>query len=266
MNQYIHAIASVGLLLGASAPKEQATSATRASTDWLVADAVAALMRPTDVDGLTRAVDRLRSAPVYLRMSALPDLLTMLQSSDTVEVYDYDPPDGGDDLRMLAGRAAWGLEAGMGIALPPVDAHQNADERARIVELARAQADAYVISVREMVKEYGIGDNPEALAARYKDALGARFKKDHACFDDTAVALFDEMLHEFFPIGKKLDDLELIVGQPAASLVDGRRLETRPQVGTWTAEYRCDSGFSGVAYYLLIEGDVIQRVSRKSID
>ncbi len=212
-------------------------------------------------DSLSQDIDRVRKQPLYLRLSAASSLVDLMVDRNVVALHHYSP-NGDHDLRLIAGRAAFAIDRLFPISVPTITRDTVPEDLARLAEAVRQQLDAYRLGVLAVVNEYQIGEDHARLAQTYQERIHEGIPEaDRTFFFTTRGASdFRECLDAFFPIGKRLDDLEAIVGADARleeSIHDGNDTTNGVQV---VAYYARDSRFA-IAYRFLIHDGVIESVS-----
>jgi hypothetical protein len=121
-----------------------------------------------------------------------------------------EPTPGANDLSVVAGRAKWGLERILGVALPDVRADSSPTELKELQREASRLLEAYRNGVIARAGEHRI--SPTALAElrqKYRGKITPRVGTED---DAEAMAAMDKLLSEWSPIGRKMDDLVSIVG------------------------------------------------------
>ncbi|MCP3905416.1 MAG: hypothetical protein GY715_17460 [Planctomycetes bacterium] len=181
-------------------------------------------LRLRDVDdarGLTRLVSHLRSEPLYARESAGNELVALLDDCSMLTWREEVAPTATHDPRMLCGRAATLLESVFGFAVPTIDATSNEAERRASQGLARLQMAAYSTGIRDARIDAGLGvETKESLKRRFQTKILSRVPDtdQSGLLHWHGLRAFEGLLQSWYPIGKRMDDLESIVGKPAEQL------------------------------------------------
>ena len=198
------------------------------------------------VDEVTR---RGREAPVHAKLVLVEALVPLLGRGERVETRGYEWKEGTHDLSRLAGRAAHVFEAVVGVELPRVEptsteAHLNA-----IQERAAAVVAGYRAGIEAVAAEYDIGESTESLKTEYggKIKLG---QSDQAYESALAMA---GLLDRWFPIGKKAEDLETMVGSPNKPQAEG-------------LVYWFHTGYFGWQFLFVVKEGVIESVVITGLD
>ena len=199
-------------------------------------------------------VRRLEPAPTYMKLVFAEELANRLLIDKECPMSElaghrYAYREGTHDLRRLPGRAAHALEHLLGVALPKVTPASSPADLKLLHGKAVRLLGAYRSGVMAMVRDYEIGKRADALTATYKGKVrpGAR----HWYESTLAMA---RLLADWFPIGKKLSDLEKIVGYKP-----DRR--DRKQVSYWF-----ETSTGGWAFHFTIEDGIITSVSIRGIE
>ena len=170
-----------------------------------------------DLTSLRQSANELAKSPLYLKLSGGPGMIDALDDERAVDTPDYHHAVGTHDMRLVAGRAALYLETVFPITLPTITDARSEAELKQIEASARTQYDAYRAGIMAAVEEFKVGADIQALAHRHRDAIYAGVPAEHHeyQFFPAGAHAFKQMLHEFFPIGKTLTDLETIMGGKA---------------------------------------------------
>ena len=117
-----------------------------------------------------------------------------------------------------------------------------------------------------MVETYNIGDNSQQLADRYHESIYVGVKPEHRKhgFLGEGERAFKQMLHEFFPIGKKLSDLETIMGAKAKASDPSLSDRTSSARVTGVFEFYYTTGMFGQTFYFLVEDGIITAMNTVS--
>ena len=76
---------------------------------------------------------------------------------------------------------------------------------------------------------------------------------------------FEALFDDLFPLGKKLTDLEWIIGRKAYSYEPELRHRESSEGVTGVFEYRYTDNFSGKVYYFLVREGVIEGMSTRPL-
>lgn len=191
---------------------------------------------------LRKTVSSMKQAPLYLRLSLAELLVDSLRDEAKATAITYEWKKGTHDRGRVAGRAAWALEQIIGkelkVVRPTTSAPQLGlvrDEAVRLVRSYRSRA----LRIRS-----GSEPSPDALKISYANKINPGISGELARKSSKAM---NRLLSEWCPIGKRLSDLESIVGKPARVSVD-------------KVYYRFDSGYGGVDYRFKVKKGVIESV------
>jgi hypothetical protein len=216
-----------------------------------------------DLKSVQQSANELARLPLYLKLSAAPEIIDALDDQRAVDTPDYQHASGTHDMRLVAGRAAFYVEKVLPITLPSITNATSQAMLKQIEESARTQYDAYRAGVMAAVKECRIGADIQALAQRYRDAIYADVLPEHHQYQffPAGAQAFEEMLHDFFPIGKTLTDLEMIMGGKARAYEPALKARTSSDGVTGVFEYYYTDGMFGEHYFFLVECGFITAVN-----
>ncbi|MCP3905415.1 MAG: hypothetical protein GY715_17455 [Planctomycetes bacterium] len=216
-----------------------------------------------DVDAVRHASRQAKESPLYRRLSVAPFILEAIDDPKAIRGSDDQPPPGTHDLRRVAGRAAYYLEHVLPITLPTITETTSEAELKQIQASARRQYEAYRAGVNDMVQTYGIGGNVEDLHRRYRHQIFQSVESPGHGFWEEGAPHFKQMLRDFFPLGKRLGDLETIMGARAYAYdTNLRDRESSDDVtGVFKYSYHDHSMMFGMGYYFLVENGVITAVN-----
>jgi hypothetical protein len=201
--------------------------------------------RRSDMKSIEASLQKWRTAPLYQKISASEDLAGSLLSAEVTETTGYRWQEGSHDCNQIAGRAAWALEEMLGIQLSPVTPGISREQLRRVHAEARSLLEAYRRGAMSLASERDAdGSHIQRLKRSYagKIELGLTMDRAPGCS-----AAFNRLLQEWFPLGKKVGDLDAIIGA----------------VGEKTGGnvyYRFDNGESGVQYEVKTRDGVIVAV------
>jgi hypothetical protein len=201
------------------------------------------LNRRTDVTSLQNDLTKWKGAPLYQRVALLDFLVGSLSDVGHVETINYEWKQGSNDKNHVAGRAAWALEEILGAKLMDVIPTSSDDDLSRIHGDAERLVSVYREGILTLASEYEVGGPPDELKASYAGKIGL----SAVGAIESAVAM-GQLLEEWFPVGKKLDTLEAILGFQGTR--SGKQVE-----------FRFDSGFLGIAYHFIVVDGVIISVA-----
>ena len=259
-------VATLSIILGCtvlSAPQEEPNdSQSLRNVDYMVPGIVNGLQAESRVYRLPRGIERLKAEPVYLQLSYAPYVIETLASDQRVETLDYEWDPGTNDLRYVAARGAWVLESVFGIKVAPINASTVKADRDQATRLAQVQFDAYRAGIMRTVEQYAIGRDIEELAQKYQAKIqeGTEEHPSHGFFKPAGPHL-KRMLREFFPLGRKLSDLEYVIGRKAFAYEPDLRERDTSEGVTGVFEYRYSDGMFGRAYFFLVRDGIIEAVS-----
>lgn len=234
----------------------------RVGLGYLRPGIVSALQADSRMARLDRETKQLKEQPEYLRLSYAPYLVELLTDRRQRETLYYEWAPGTHDLRLVAGRAAWVLQEVYRITIPPLDSKATAEICAGAQKAVQVQLQAIRTTTMALVEFEGVGHDVDALERKYQDKIQAQSPYEGSRrFRRAAAKPLREMLNEFFPLGKKLTDLERIVGQRAYVYDPSLRVRETSEKVTGVFEYGCTDGMFGEAYFFLVRGGVIEAVS-----
>ncbi len=216
-----------------------------------------------DVADLEQAARELEATPLYTRLSVGRFLIEAVDDGTRVTMSGYERAAGTHDLSRVAGRAAYYLEHALPLTLPTITEATSEAELEQIQASARQQYEAYRAGVMDMVRTYDIGGNPEALARRYRDAIYVGVAKEHHSYQffPEGRAAFERMLHEFFPVGKTLAQLEEVMGGMAMAYEPDLKTRDSSEGVTGVFEYYYTDRMFGESYFFLVEDGIITVVN-----
>lgn len=219
-----------------------------------------------DITSLRRGADELDHVSLPIRLSVGFFLVKALGEDREVEMPGYSRAPGTHSLSRTAGRAAYFLEHAFPITLPTISETTSAGEIQLIQEAAERQYNAYRAGVMTMVETYKIGDNPQQLADQYRESIyvGVKPENHKYQFFGEGEPAFKQMLHEFFPIGKKLSDLETIMGAKARASDPSLRDRTSSARVTGVFKFYYTTGMFGESYFFLVEDGIITAMNTVS--
>lgn len=224
------------------------------------------LRRDSRLKRLQTSVERLKKEPLYLRLSYAPYFVELLEDGQERETLYYEWEDGTHDLRIVAGRAGWLLQEVYDIEVVTIDSSTTAKARKQARDLARAQLDVYIACAMVQVELDSVGRNIDGLKAEYQAKFLRELPHENSTrFDMGAGKLFAALFDDFFPLGKKLEDLERIVGRKAYAYESKLRNRESSEEVTGVFEYGYSDGFSGKVYYLLVRDGVIETMSTRPL-
>jgi hypothetical protein len=201
----------------------------------VLADDAGRLFNATRFSQVSEQPGRWKASPGYLKVTLLQALVARVGDSAkaTWEKSDEDPK--GYDFETVSGRAFWGSAVLTDYA--PKDGKPLADP-----EVAKKAIAAYcdALDAAATAKAYDVGK----LKAKYAGKITPGIHHGGAKANDQMFALLDE----WWPLGKKLDDLEEIIGHKG-EVKDG-----------WV-RFTFDTGFAGGASFFAVEDGVIRQVT-----
>jgi len=219
-----------------------------------------------------QSVDRFASEPLYYRLCLIDALVEKL--TDVSMWNGYNPEEaGGQDidskhaLALKAGRAAYVIEEVFDLEIPAIQDTTERSLLSAVQENVRRELASYSQGVMDTVDAYGIGTDIGRLRQEFGPRLAG--SGENGDLTEGEHDSFRELLNRFFPIGKRLIDLEMIVGRrPFMINSETKTLETRPESAepTGVFEYRFDSGYGGVLYYFEVKDGIIHDISRSTLE
>lgn len=175
-------------------------------------------------------------------------LLEEVLSQTRYYLVDYTYEKGSNDLRLVAGRATEALERLLGAELPKITPASSAEHAKRVHAEAAKLLRVYRSGLLTLAGEYKIGKPKEALKRTYEGKIEQKSQHKEEVF--RAACLLAKLLQEWFPLGKKLSDLEEIVGYKTLRASRSRH-----------AIYEFDAGRSGYLFHFKLSGELIDSVS-----
>lgn len=196
------------------------------------------------LDDLEEVSDELRKAPLYLRLSIAALLVEETASYERCELRGYTYGNDDQDLNWVAGRSAFLLEKALGVPLPRLAPNSTT----RHVDHLHAEAAKAYNALRQQIvaQHMAIRDPSVDPALKMKYAGKIDPTRSAARFDEDVLALYD-LLNEWFPLGRKMRELEEIVGHEAQRYRDGFC-------------YTFDEGYGGVRFVFRTREGLIDSV------
>lgn len=211
----------------------------------ITVDAVSAfLSSTTDAGSLGRELASWKTAPIYQRLSVSEYLLAFLLDGNTCETVQYRRQEGRHDLNVVAGRAGWALEELLGEKLGTIGRESTKRAREGVHSEARKKVDAYRVRIVKSKMGSKTEESTEVLKARYEGKIKPGITGAEAAKYSGAMA---RLLAEWFPLGKKIGELQEIVGDPG-------------EKDNEVVSYRFDSGLGGLEYQFKVKEGVIRSV------
>lgn len=187
---------------------------------------------------LEQQIAKFKYASPYQRLAVVRQLLTYIDSKDVILGVDYKPTEGKHNLQLVAGRAVWAIELFLGVELPVVESILSEADSAELTRVATACVKAYENALLDLGTSYDVGSTTAEMVKQYRGKIqpGSR---DHARQN---VSLTLELFTQWFPLGRKLSELESIIGE-------------KPQKQNGLFEYRFDDGYNATAFILTVSDD-----------
>jgi hypothetical protein len=262
------ATAVAGLFAGDLNVKQASPDIDPKHLQWMCPDEVTAARRVADLHHLRKMVEDLKEQPLYLRVSALPPLLEVLLVDEVVDAVGFERQLGQHDFDCVAGRAAWFLEEAYGFELPHRVRKESSDSQREFVHaFATRQADAYLRGVQDAVDRYTRDATTAAMQQKYGPLIRAgAINEGHARLSIKSQGPMMRMLDEWYPIGRRLSELEKIAGAPAAPLDRRERGDVDNENRTGVFQYSFTNGMFGTVVFLQVEKGEIKAVNLTPIE
>ncbi len=148
-------------------------------------------------------------------------------------------------LDLVAGRAATAFESALGVELPAVESATTAN-LLDVQQRARWLLDAYRAGAVAAERGSRIGLTTEQARAKYRPRFARLYDRDDPDLSLEHYKAFEELVGEWFSIGKPFDDLATIVGDPGI-----RRAEKG------AVDYVISNGVAGGAYRVYVRDGTI---------
>jgi hypothetical protein len=226
----------------------------------LCADQVRAfLLRDSYPKTLKAELHDWKKAPPYQTVSAAEYLLPYVLEEKQLKTPEYRWREGTHDLDQVSGRAAWALDELLGIKLTRIVPGSTRNDQGQVYREAERAVQA---SYAWVVKFADDGKNEErvrTLKARYAGKIKPWNTGFNAPKHSRAML---EFLVEWCPLGKKLTDLQEIIGTPAKSVTDLHEI-IRGASGRKREEghsYYFDTGRGGLRFLFQTKDGLIRAV------
>ena len=207
------------------------------------------LTEPTGLEELRAEVRRWTSLPPFMRAAIAGEIGKVVSSDAAAE---FTGPRGSTNyaLDTVHGRALWALAQLTGVWVPAADAIGDARSRRAVQAEALRLALAYRNAVISMASEPDAGpQNAPDLAKAYK----GRIRPGTSDSAQELAAVMWEFLVRWRPLGRKVEELKAIAGDPTR--ITGTNLK-----------YDFDTGFGGKQFVFLIEEGRIVEVQINSME
>jgi hypothetical protein len=221
-----------------------------------------------DATVVVRQADSIDEWPLYQRLSLARFLVERVGDPSRSPLDHYERQPGEHDLSRVAGRAALMVERAIPIAIPTITPEMSQERLREVAASARRQYEAYRAGVLDTVAAYNIGSETEAIATRYREAIYVDIEPEQRRhgFWEAGRPQFEQMLHDFFPLGKRLTNLEAVMGAMAEAHEPELKARTSSAgaTGVFEYSYHDKSIRFRTSYYFLVEDGVINAVSVNS--
>ena len=242
--------------LSVAAAAAEAQKPEEVNIDLCSGGSVPGFLRLKKREKLDKKIEEWGACELYLRPAILEALAQGMSSDEKCETQGYTWEEGSHDLNQPAGRAAWAIEQLTGLKLTRVTPSSTVEEIAAVRK-----------ETGEVVKAYNAGIVAAFAAARHERSLEELKKDYHGKIKaginpkewEASWKLMTKLFDEWFPLGKKLSDLEEITGATGEALPPGN----------WTGfgvNYRFENGYSGMSVLLKVSDGVITSVAFVGID
>jgi hypothetical protein len=209
-------------------------------------DEIRGFLRKNTIDQINKTIQRWQKCPLYLKPAILEALAEYLTSVEICEIRDYSYEKNSHDLNCAAERAALAFEKLMGIELIKINQTISKDAQQNIRDEAEKLIKAYNAGIIAMSGEIKHEKSIDELTKSY---IGKIKHKKQTNDYEKSFNLMSELFLDWFPIGKKLSDLENIMGSIGIKRDDG------------SVEYNFENGWAGVQYRLKTVSGIIVSVS-----
>ncbi len=167
-----------------------------------------------DAAKLQQIVETMRKKPLLYKVLAGPTFVNALTGDHPTPLDGFEWQEGKHDFNRYPGRAAWAMEELLGIKLPTVTPKTTKKELAEIQKEAERLLREHT---KKIMKESGEGKVGRPTAEIKKLYHGKIVQSQDHEKSIAAGRVMAVMLDEWFPLGKKLSDLEEIVGYKGKS-------------------------------------------------
>lgn len=210
------------------------------------------LFHANNVEFMERNLAQWKKAPFY-QLASTPEYLLGFLLEKMEDQYIFYPlgktkkycwQKGTHDLNRLGGRAAFALEKILDIQLRKITPESTKEDLENVYREAKPAVKAFLNSA--INKSVGIKtEKIEVLKARYRGKIKPGITGEKAFDYDKAMG---QLLQEWPPLGRKMSDLQEIIGHPPSSTCKDY------------VTYSFDTGFIGVAYRFWIKEGLIRSV------
>jgi hypothetical protein len=214
-------------------------------------DEVGGFFRREDLSGMEKIIQNWQKGPSYLKLSLLETLTDHLKTLEKCSTRNYIWEEGTHDLNRKNGRAAWAIEKLLEIKLDKITPDSTWEENQKIYNECANIVKAYRAGIMSAASEVKNIKTKEELTKSYKDKIKPGISTKH----EESFNSMSSLLSEWFPIGRKLSDLEEIVGTPGTN---------RPKENC--IDYDFQNGVDGVLYRFTVEDGIITSVLILGID
>lgn len=166
-----------------------------------------------NADDFEKETLKWKTAPTRKKIEKIPSILKCIQIDDCLHMDKYIYEEGKNDLERTSGRAAEVIEVVYGLKAGKIGPKSSKSDIAAIFDRAKELLDAYAKGAIDMSKEiYSV--SKERMKEKYANKITFEVKnKDNVTKVRDGMRKMDELLKEWFPLGKKISDLEEIVGE-----------------------------------------------------
>lgn len=247
MNVFSTTYCSIAVALSLALGANAAEVAREPSKQAYSLNEVNGFLRAPSLDKMKKDIQDWLAGPLYLKPALLEELAGHVTPSQKRETRDYSWEKGTHDMNQPAGRAAWAVESLTGIDLAKVTPTSSEAEIQKIRGQAEKLIEAYNAGILAMALEI----KPEKPLDELKGIYHGKIKHGVPSNDfQESFKLMSELLEQWFPLGKKLSELEDIIGSPGTE---------REKSGG--VEYRFKGGWNVILYRLKIDDGIIVSVA-----
>jgi hypothetical protein len=199
-------------------------------------------------------VARWAEAPAYQKVVLGERLVGMLGSRILCpSPRDYVPVAGEHDLRVLGGRAAFSLDQMFGTRLAPVTRASSDDDLKGVTIQAQTAIRAYRQALLDFSRHQATPTVAD-LNTKYGERIRGRPQNGVIRTDvPQRLTAMQELLDEWLPLGKPIDDLAAIIGA-SGEVIGGDRI------------YTFDSGLGGCEFRFVVTNGSIVNVVISSLE
>ncbi|MDA1142439.1 MAG: hypothetical protein O3B01_28070 [Planctomycetota bacterium] len=198
-----------------------------------------------DVPSLRNRLHEYTKANPYQKLTACRSLIDRLGDKRKIDALNYVNSAADHDLAYVPGRTAWAIEILLGINLSKVTTNSSQNELDTVRKQAQQYLKAFESAMLSMETIYRIGFKESSMLSK---KYGGRIVTGVSEKADESAQAMKALLDTWFPLGKKLSDLEKIIGRS-------------PDWKSGKACFRFDNGQDGIEFQFTVDEGVITAVS-----